>query len=179
MCYCFYGSNPLNTPTEDDEEDINYYDAASSTSMEDTEDDLPQMIREIIEPYLEPAGEPLPEAPVNRHLFFDDDGNVISKEEFDWRNQNEEKMRIDEERAQNWAFRVNKIVFRHPRALLAYFRMVNLVNEVAEPDERITIPPIPPGVLVTLLDHPSFTDIPVEFQDDIYELLSYIYRHVE
>lgn len=172
MCYCFYGTNPLNTPTDDDEDDTNYYDDisdVSSVTLVAEEDDLPQIVREVIEPFLEPVALP----PQNTHLYFDDDGNTISKEQYDMNIKQQE----NEERAKNWAFRVNNITFRHPRALLAYFRMVDLVNEVAEDDEKIRIPSISEPMRLSLLNHPSFTDTPAEFTNDVLELMAYIFRY--
>ncbi len=173
MCYCFYGTNPLNTPTEDDDDDINYYDdisVATSVTLVAEDDDLPQIVRDVIEPFLEPDDEPPTPLPnSNTHLYFDEDGNTISKEEFNYN--------LELERAENWAFRVNNITFRHPRALLAYFRMVDLVNEVADDDEKIHIPPITESMRISLLNHPSFSDTPPEFKNEVLDLMAYIFRY--
>ena len=180
MCYCFYGTNPLDTPTDDDDFSVSssdYFEAISdisSVTIVAEEDELPPIVREVIAPFLEPEDEPLPVSSPpaveqNTHLYFDEDGNTISKEKYHWLN--------EEEQMNPWAFRVNKITFRHPRALLAYFRMVDLVNEVAEENEKISIPPIPEPIRIAMLNHPSFEEIPREFQEDILDLMSYIFRY--
>ena len=79
----------------------------------------------------------------------------------------------------SWVFTVNNIIFRHPRVLLAYFRFVDLQNEICAWEDMVHIPPIPPLIAAAMKNHCSIRDPPAEFVDEINDLVSYIDRHTD
>ncbi len=78
-----------------------------------------------------------------------------------------------------WAFSVNNIVFYHPRVLLAYFRFVDLQNEICSWEDMVHIPPIHPHTAAAMKNHTSIREPPEEFLHEIRDLVSYIDRHTD
>jgi hypothetical protein len=118
----------------------------------------------------EPEAEPLYlEIPQGNHLFFDEDGNEISHEQF---------LQLQEEE-NSWAFGYklngNEFIFRHPTALLSFFRFVDSVNQYAEFDETIFIRPLRQEMYSRMIDHPYFQTT----TDESHELLTYMARNSE
>lgn len=107
--------------------------------------------------------------PQNHHMFFDEDGNEITHEQF---------LQLQEEQ-ESWAFgyRLNghNYVFRHPTALLSFFRFVDSVNSYAEWDETILIRPLEQEMYSRMIDHPYFNTT----TDEVQELLTYLARNTE
>ena len=107
--------------------------------------------------------------PMGNHLFFDEDGNEITHEQF---------LKLQEEQ-DSWAFgyRLNgyNYVFRHPTALLSFFRFVDSVNSYAEWDETILIRPLEQEMYSRMIDHPYFNTT----TDEVQELLTYLARNTE
>jgi hypothetical protein len=73
-----------------------------------------------------------------------------------------------------WSFCTPRLprvaIMRHPRVLLAFLRFVALQNEVALEGEAIILPSIPLDIAQKIMNHPSITNPPIEFLDDIDEL---------
>lgn len=156
-CYCFMGTNPLDWPMDDDDRDsASSISCASSTTAEVEVDefaDLPPLIQAAVAPFLEPNPAPILDAEAPEFYPRPND-------------------------ADNWAVTVNDIVFRHPRALLAYFRMVDLVNEVARYDcERIVIPPLSHDTCHEILNHISIVEPVEEFEGEIRDLYRYVVHY--
>ena len=125
-------------------------EAESDTESEVTYSDMPPLV---------------PAPPVNRHLYFDDAGNEISREEYV---------------AQNWSIKLpklsNKMVARHPRVLLAFFEFIDRYNEVAKGEEIYMMPALPKSVVDEIYEHPSFQH-PRAFPYAIGLLEEHISRH--
>ena len=147
------GTNPLDWPMDEEEETLSAISCASSVTMvvdEEDYSDMPPLIQASIAPYLEPAPVLNSAAP-----------------EF-----------LPNQRAEDWVVTVNGIVFRHPRALLAYFRMVDLVNEVARYSwERIEIPPLSHETCHTILNHVSVENPVPEFEEEVRGLYRYVVHY--
>jgi hypothetical protein len=98
--------------------------------------------------------------PVNRHLYFSDAGDEITREEY--------------LRQEEWSFTLSsslKMVARHPRVLISYFRFIDSLNEVANEDEKIYLNPISASDVLRVLSHPSIQDAIPEFADEILYLI--------
>ena len=80
---------------------------------------------------------------------------------------------------ENWGFKLNKIIFRHPRVLLSYFRFVDLQNEVAGEGEELKIPLIPKDIADKMLEHSSIRNPPLEFLREVADLILYIARYTK
>ena len=80
----------------------------------------------------------------------------------------------DLELNESWSFCTPRLprvaILRHPRVLLAFLRFVALQNEVALEGEAIVLPSIPLEIAQKIINHPSITNPPIEFLDDIDEL---------
>lgn len=190
-CYCFYGKSPL-----DIEDDISVISSVTSWShpedddyqddyirMEDKLDeftDLPPIIQNVIAPFLEPDDDddvaPTP-PPSNTHLYFDEDGAEITEKEY-LANQAIEDDDYDDP-DDDWAFKVKNITFRHPRATLAYFRFVEIQNETAEDDEKITIPLIKREIAEQMMEHSWITNPTEDNASDALDLIAYIMKHIK
>ncbi len=90
------------------------------------------------------------------------------------------KMVVDDAASEDtWAFSVNNIVFYHPRVLLAYFRFVDLQNEICSWEDMVHIPPIHPHTAAAMKRHCSIVNPPEEFIDEVRALVRYIDRHTD
>lgn len=175
-CYCFYGKSPLDEEVSDISSISSWPDNEDDNDYIELEDfDLPPVVYSVIEPFLEPEDDD-DYMPPNRHLYFDEDGNEITKEQYDVANEPPDQIMEDQE-DDDWAFRVNGINFYHPRVLLAYFRFVSMYNELAEDDEKIRIPLMSKELARKMLSHSSFRNPPLEFLMDIHDLQNYIDKY--
>ena len=107
----------------------------------------------------------------NTHLYFDDNGNEISRQEF-----------LDQERqSQEWVFETSPLpeifVIRHPRVLLNFLRFIDSLNEINTGDETFMMDAIPYETLTRMLSHKSITNPPAEFQGEVDELIERIMDH--
>jgi hypothetical protein len=113
--------------------------------------------------------ESAPELPRNTHLYFDDDGNIISREEF------------LENQEEHWAFKAplikKRAIMRHPRVLLHFLRFIDSCNEEASVGEEIIIKKIPYHMTEKMLNHSSIINPAREFLDDVNELKTRLYNH--
>ncbi len=102
--------------------------------------------------------------PVNRHLYFDDDGEEISRDEW---------------RSARWALplRGTAAVFRHPRAVLQYLRFVDALNEAAGESEQLNIL-FSAEDAQYILEHPSVVRPPHDFWGEINELKFRLREHL-
>ncbi len=164
-----------------------------------------------------PALAPLP-AP--KHLFFDEEGNVVSREEFEaaqaaaqaaetaeererafqeeeerlaqmWREQ-EEQARLDEngppcedaeeEEGYEWGVQIPRIrermVARHPRVILAFFRFIEALNECAFEDEKVTVKPMPCDVFTHVMEFVEKNPPPPEFEGEVRDLKHYLLHNL-
>lgn len=115
--------------------------------------------------------ETAPELPRNTHLYFDEDGNVISREEF------------LENQEEHWAFKTptikSRVIMRHPRVLLNFLRFIDSCNEEASDGEEIIIKKIPYHMTEKMLNHSSIINPAQEFINDVNELKARLYNHTE
>lgn len=136
---------PLNEPVEYAEED--------SLSYEGNDD-----------PFLEPFQQ-------NTHLYFDDDGREISRQQF----------LAQEREADQWVFQTSQLpdrfVLRHPRVLLNFLRFVDSLNEINNGDETYMMDAIPYETLARMLSHSSIATPPPEFQGEVDELIERLVQH--
>lgn len=107
----------------------------------------------------------------NTHLYFDDDGNEISRQAF-----------LTQERdAGQWVFQTSQLpdrfVLRHPRVLLNFLRFVDSLNEINNGDETFMMDAIPYETLARMLSHNSIANPPVEFQGEVDELIERLVQH--
>lgn len=78
--------------------------------------------------------------------------------------------------AEDWCVSVTvsdlalRLDMRHPRVLLNLLRFVSTYNEMAPPDERIYLPPIPQERVEHILSHESVVNPVPEFADQVAEL---------
>jgi len=107
----------------------------------------------------------------NTHLYFDDGGNEISRQEF-----------LAQERDEGqWVFQTSQLperfVLRHPRVLLNFLRFVDSLNEINNGNETFMMDAIPYETLARMLSHNSITNPPAEFQEDVEELIDRLVDH--
>ena len=102
--------------------------------------------------------------PVNRHLYFDEDGEEISRD--DWL-------------CGQWALplRGTAAVFRHPRVVLQYLRFVDALNEAAGESEQLNIL-FSVEDAQYILEHPSVLRPPHDFWGEINELKFRLREHL-
>jgi len=78
--------------------------------------------------------------------------------------------------AEDWCISVTvsdlalRLDMRHPRVLLNLLQFVSTYNEMAPPDERIYLPPIPHERVEHILSHESVVNPVPEFADQVAEL---------
>jgi hypothetical protein len=116
--------------------------------------------------------------PVNSHLYFDENGNEIPYEDF--LRQGEADAEAVEDEEPPWIKTPNinqRFVLKHPRVILAFLRFIDLYNELADPEEVFMMRAIPQSVVNTICNHPSVTEVPPEFQEDVDELKYRLDRH--
>lgn len=103
--------------------------------------------------------------PVNRHIFFDDEGNEISAP-----------------RNQEFVYSPPPIHhtfhMRHPRVIIDFLRFITSYNEVATGDDVYMIPVIPASDIDYILSHPLVTNAPPQNRMELENLLDY-YAEVE
>ena len=109
--------------------------------------------------------------PQNTHLYFDDNGNEISRQEF-----------LEQERqSQEWAFQTSqmpdKFVIRHPRVLLIFLRFIDSLNEINTGDDTYMMDAIPYDVMARMISHRAITDPPEEFRAEATELIDRLIIH--
>jgi hypothetical protein len=104
------------------------------------------------------------EEPVNRHLYFDDDGDEISRDEW---------------LSAQWALplRGTAAVFRHPRVVLQYLRFVDALNEAAGESEQLNIA-FTEEEAQYILEHPSMVRPPNDFWAEVNELKFRLREHL-
>jgi hypothetical protein len=144
--------------------------------------------------------------PPNTHLYFDEDGNECSYDEYLWRVSHEEgrgglewggegpvELSEDEEyddvdteeedyEEPPWIRtpQINtRFILKHPRILLAFLRFIDFYNELAEPDEVYIMKAIPQELVRKIRNHSSVADAPPEFQGEVDELLVRLENHMD
>lgn len=125
-----------------------------------------------------PTPTPTPAPPASHHLFFDPEGNIVSYEEHvaSWAAEEEEEQL---EFAVNIPRPSQKLVARHPRVLLAYFRFIQSLNEVADEEEIIRIPRLPEGVYTHIARYLEQNPAPLEFAGEEADLWTYLFWNLE
>lgn len=129
------------------------------------------------------------EEPVNTHLYFDEDGNEISHDEFlllnaaapeESRAEAYEEDENDEEPPWIRTPHINqRFILKHPRVTLAFLRFLDLYNELADPEEVFMVKAIPQAVINRICEHSSVTNVCPEFQQDVEELKHRLNRHAD
>ena len=101
--------------------------------------------------------------PVNRHFYFDEDGDEISRDEW---------------LSARWALplRGTTAVFRHPRVVLQYLRFVDALNEAADESEQLNIL-FSAEDAQYILEHPSVVRPPRDFWGEVNELKFRLREH--
>ena len=119
----------------------------------------------------------------NTHLFFDEDGNVISHEQYLEERERERMVEEDMDVSPHFAIRTpainHRFTLRHPRVVLNFLRFLDSYNEVAEPDEVFMIRAIPKEVQDSILNHVSLRETPPEFEIEVNELKYRLARHAD
>jgi hypothetical protein len=109
----------------------------------------------------------------NSHLYFDNDGNEVSREQYLSRNTVED---IDE-----WGFRTPNMprnyTIREPRVLLHFLRFIDSMNETNGPEETVMMTPISREMLTRIFNHELIRNPPMELQPEANELIERIMRH--
>ena len=107
----------------------------------------------------------------NTHLYFDDNGQEISRQQF----------LAQEREAEQWVFQTSQLpdrfVLRHPRVLLNFLRFVDSLNEINNGDETYMMDAIPYETLARMLSHSSIATPPPEFQGEVDELIERLVQH--
>ena len=117
------------------------------------------------------------EEPVNTHLYFDEDGNEITHEEYLYQHAQEEQQEDEEPPWIRTPLINQRFLLKHPRVILAFLRFIDLYNELADPEEVFMIKAIPQRVVNTITSHHSVSQVPPEFEDDVRELKYRLDRH--
>ncbi len=115
-------------------------------------------------------GEVFEPIPLSHHMFFDEDGNQITHQEF-----------LKQQEYENWVInlpRLGQTVARHPKALLAFFEFVETLNEFLEPSEQIMLPSISRDLVDFIKSHSAFHDNSLE-PYEIVRLNSFLLWHGE
>jgi hypothetical protein len=117
-----------------------------------------------------------PPPPVARHLFFDEEGNVVSKEEY-------ERLRAEEEEPEEEEFGIKippiktPMIARHPRVLLAFFRFIAALNEVAYEGEEVRVPPMSHEVFYNVASYLEHNPPPQEFETEVADLRHFMIQN--
>lgn len=124
------------------------------------------------------------EPPVNTHLYFDENGNEVPYEEFLQQNINDSDTEGEEEEDKEPPWIKTPVIhqqflLKHPRVILAFLRFIDLYNELAEPEEMFLMKAIPQRIVNLITQHPSVTDVPSEFEEDVHELRYRLERHAD
>lgn len=129
--------------------------------------------------------------PQNHHMYFGDDGEEISRDQFlenmaqEEYNERQELLRRQQEQEDQDEFYLetpmmnHKFVMKHPRVLLDFLRFIDSYNEVAEPGDLLMMRAIPNEVIRYILSHRSIRETPPEFRDQVNELKWRLSRHAD
>jgi hypothetical protein len=113
----------------------------------------------------------------NKHMYFNDDGDEISHEEF-LRNQQQEK-----QQEPCWAIKTPRINFRFtiadPLVLLQFLRFIDYYNENALADEVYMLKPMSYTQYKNLMDSDFMKNTPSEFEEEAYELRDRLGNHLD
>jgi hypothetical protein len=113
----------------------------------------------------------------NKHLYFNDDGDEISHEEF-LRNQEQQK-----QQEPCWAIKTPRINFRFtiadPLVLLQFLRFIDYYNENALADELYMLKPMSYTQYKNLMDSDFMKNTPSEFEEEAYELRDRLGNHLD
>jgi hypothetical protein len=113
----------------------------------------------------------------NKHMYFNDDGDEISHEEF-LRNQEQQK-----QQEPCWAIKTPRINFRFtiadPLVLLQFLRFIDYYNENAIADELYMLKPMSYTQYKNLMDSDFMKNTPSEFEEEAYELRDRLGNHLD
>jgi hypothetical protein len=113
----------------------------------------------------------------NKHMYFNDNGDEISHEEF-LRNQEQEK-----QQEPCWAIKTPRINFRFtiadPLVLLQFLRFIDYYNENALADELYMLKPMSYTQYKNLMDSDFMKNTPSEFEEEAYELRDRLGNHLD
>jgi len=113
----------------------------------------------------------------NKHMYFNDNGDEISHEEF-LRNQQQEK-----QQEPCWAIKTPRINFRFtiadPLVLLQFLRFIDYYNENALADELYMLKPMSYTQYKNLMDSDFMKNTPSEFEEEAYELRDRLGNHLD
>lgn len=124
------------------------------------------------------------------HLYFDEDGNECSYEEYRRLHLEEEESaepveaapedEDDEDEVWLKTPHINqRFLLKHPRVILAFLRFIDFYNELADPEEVFMLRAIPMSVFNRILEHPAVKFVPEEFEEDVEELIYRLGRHAD
>lgn len=157
-------------------------DILSEISSVSTHDSMPHLIdpfgRIVDDDQTTVTLDSYEQEPLNKHWYFDEDGNEVDYET--WSRLREEEEETDEEDDTPWIRtpRINQhFILKHPRVILAFLRFIDSYNELADPEEVLMLHAIPQRLVNRIKNHSSVTDAPAEFQDEVEELLYRLDRH--
>jgi len=113
----------------------------------------------------------------NKHMYFNDDGDEISHEEF-LRNHEQQK-----QQEPCWAIKTPRINFRFtiadPLVLLQFLRFIDYYNENALADELYMLKPMSYTQYKNLMDSDFMKNTPSEFEEEAYELRDRLGNHLD
>jgi hypothetical protein len=123
------------------------------------------------------------------HLFFDEEGNECSYEEYRRlhlvkEEESAEPVEAEPEEDEDELYIktpcINQtFLLKHPRVILAFLRFIDFYNELAESDEVFMLRAIPMRIFNRILEHPAVKFVPEEFQEDVEELIQRLGRHAD
>ena len=143
------------------------------------------------------------------HLFFDEDGNTISYEEFQYLQEEAQgeaasvwypRLRALQQQSAPYqdcqdypfcedddnvslAFRTpliqTRFTFQDPKTLLMFFRFLESYNEQAYPEEVYMLPAIPREVVAKMIEHPDIQNPPLSWTLEATELLRHLIGHLD
>jgi hypothetical protein len=116
----------------------------------------------------------------NKHMYFNDDGDEISHEEF---LRNHEQQQQEQHQEPCWAIKTPRINFRFtiadPLVLLQFLRFIDYYNENALPDEVYMLKPMSYTQYKNLMDSDFMKNTPREFEEEAYELRDRLGNHLD
>lgn len=128
-----------------------------------------------------------PEGPdLNQHIYFNEEGNEISREEF-LANEAAAAEAFDDEEEEDQA--VNdfiwlktpwirqRFVLKDPETLLAFLRFMDLFNKTADSEDILMIQAIPQNLINQIRAHPMICFPSADFADHVDELLNRLESH--
>jgi hypothetical protein len=112
--------------------------------------------------------------PVNRHLFFDENGDETTREDYLTSLEPSSEPSVGGEWEREWGVSLPHIsqpmIARHPRVLLSFFRFIKDLNEVALDHEKVKLPKMSLTDFQSVMKYIEKHAPPPEFTHEITDL---------